>query len=237
MNPTIRRVCLFVLGMLAALLCAGRPPDAAGETVDADLLVVGGDESGCAAAVQAARLGVERVVIVNDIDWLGGQFCTQGIGPIDEWTIVEDKRTEFPSSGTFQEILARVHDHSRAVYGISRPGNGWCGSNTIEPRAAARIFEEWLAAYTEKGTGQIRVLRRWQPVKVDVTDGRVLGVAFARPDGSAETLQVRAGVTLDASDWGDVIRLSGARFMAGPDLRSRFREPSAPESLDPDDHQ
>jgi hypothetical protein len=223
--------------MLAALLCPCPPRGAAGETVDADLLVVGGDESGCAAAVQAARLGVARVVLVNDIDWLGGQFCTQGIGPIDEWTIVENKRTEFPSSGAFQEILDRVHDHNRTVYGIPRPGNGWCGSNTIEPRAAARIFEDWLAAYTEKGTGQIRVLRHWQPVKVDVSDGRVVAVAFARPDGSAETLQVRASMTLDASDWGDVIRLSGARFMAGPDLRSRFREPSAPESLDPDGHQ
>ncbi|HND53031.1 MAG TPA: FAD-dependent oxidoreductase, partial [Pirellulaceae bacterium] len=34
------------------------------------------------------------------------------------------------------------------------------------------------------------------------------------------------------SDWGDVIRLSGARYGAGPDLKSRFGEPSAPESLD-----
>jgi tRNA U34 5-carboxymethylaminomethyl modifying enzyme MnmG/GidA len=50
--------------------------------MEADLLIVGGDESGCAAAVQAARLGVDRIVLVNDIDWLGGQFCTQGIGPI-----------------------------------------------------------------------------------------------------------------------------------------------------------
>ena len=37
---------------------------------------------------------------------------------------------------------------------------------------------------------------------------------------------------MDASDWGDVIRLSGAKYGAGPDLRSRFGEPSAPESFD-----
>ncbi len=35
------------------------------EVVEADLLIGGGNESGCAAAVQAARLGVERVVLVN----------------------------------------------------------------------------------------------------------------------------------------------------------------------------
>jgi hypothetical protein len=36
--------------------------------VEADLLIVGGTESGCAAAVQAARMGVKRIVLVNDID-------------------------------------------------------------------------------------------------------------------------------------------------------------------------
>jgi len=45
------------------------------------LLIVGGDESGCAAAVQAARLGVPRIVLVNDIEWLDGLFgCSKNIG-------------------------------------------------------------------------------------------------------------------------------------------------------------
>jgi len=52
--------------------------------IEADLLVVGGTESGCAAAVQAARMGVERIVLVNDIDWLGGQFSAEALGAIDE---------------------------------------------------------------------------------------------------------------------------------------------------------
>ena len=50
------------------------------DAVQADLLVVGGTESGCAAAVQAARMGVERIVLVNDIEWLGGQFSAEGLG-------------------------------------------------------------------------------------------------------------------------------------------------------------
>ncbi len=52
----------------------------------ADLLIVGGNESECAAAVQAARLGVQPIVRVNDIDWLGGQFSAEGVGCVDEWT-------------------------------------------------------------------------------------------------------------------------------------------------------
>lgn len=197
------------------------------ETVETDLLIVGGDESGCAAAVQAARLGIKRIVLVNDTDWLGGQFCTQGIGPIDEWTIVNGKRAEFPPTGLFAEILERIHQHNRKTYGLAQPGNSWCGSNTIEPRAAAKIFDDWLAPYGD----QITTLKGWEPVKVRVEGGRVVGAEFEQ--AGKPRLTVKAKLTTDSTDWGDIIRLSGAGYMAGPDLKSRFHEPSAPESLDP----
>ena len=48
------------------------------------------------AAVQAARLGVKRIVLVNDIDWLGGQFSAEGVGCMDEWTAYRGKRVNFP---------------------------------------------------------------------------------------------------------------------------------------------
>lgn len=41
--------------------------------IQTDLLVVGGTESGWAAAIQAARLGVGSITIVHDGAWLGGQ--------------------------------------------------------------------------------------------------------------------------------------------------------------------
>lgn len=203
------------------------PMLASAEVIETDLLIVGGDESGCAAAVQAARLGVKRIVLVNDIDWLGGQFCTQGIGPMDEWTLVNGKRVEFPATGAFAEILERIHTYNRQTYGLAKPGNSWCGSNTIEPKAAARIFEEWLAPYA----AQITVLKGWEPVKVLVESGRVVGAEFGQ--AGQTRLTVKAALTADSTDWGDVIRLSGAAYMAGPDLKSRFNEPSAPGALDP----
>lgn len=217
--------------MRAPILLTLLPCLAAATTIETDLLIVGGDESGCAAAVQAARLGVGRIVLVNDIDWLGGQFCTQGVGPIDEWTIVNGKRVEFPASGLFAEILDRIHNHNLRTYGLAKPGNGWCGSNTIEPKAAARIFEEWLAPYAR----QITVLKGWEPVKALVENGRVAGAEFDQ--AGKDRLTVKARLTADSTDWGDIIRLSGAAYMAGPDLKGRFGEPSAPETLDPGGHQ
>jgi len=205
--------------------------------LEADLLIVGGNESGCAAAVQAARLGVKRIVLVNDIDWLGGQFSAEGVGCLDEWTTVRGKRTNFPRSGLFREMVDRIRAHNSKIYGVPAPGNAYCGTETIEPRAAARLFEELLAPYTEHGTGQIVLLRPYLPVSVTVTDRRVRGVLFVPATGSEELVSVTARLTLDATDWGDVIRLSGARYGAGPDLRARFKEPSAPEAFDEDGRQ
>jgi hypothetical protein len=205
--------------------------------LETDLLIVGGDESGCAAAVQAARLGVRRIVLTNDIQWLGGQFSTQGIGPLDEWTLLNGKRVNFPRSGQFQEVVGSIRAHNTMTYGVATPGNSWCGTDTIEPKAAARIFEERLSPYMEAGTGQIRVLRGWEPVSVQRSGVRVSGVTFSKTDHPGETMEVRAALTVDSSDWGDVIRLSGAKYMAGPDLKSRFKEPGAPVTLEADAHQ
>lgn len=205
--------------------------------MQADLLIVGGNESACAAAVQAARLGVRRIVLVNDIEWLGGQFSAEGVGPLDERTTLQGQSANFPRSGLFLEMVERIRAYNRRRYGVPAPGNCWSATETIEPAAAARLFEELLWPYTAKGTGQIEVLRGWQPCKVNLAQNRVTGVVFEPSAGGDARLAVDARLTIDCSDWGDVIRLSGAKYSAGPDLRSRFGEPSAPESYDADARQ
>ncbi len=203
----------------------------AAETPEADLLIVGGGESACAAAVQAARLGLRKIVLVNDIDWLGGQFSAEGVGCLDEWTVVGGKRTHFPRSGLFLEMLRRIRAHNSATYGKATPGNAFCGTETVEPAAAARLFEELVRPHVDSGA--LRIERGWEPERVQVEGGRVAGVSFVRPDAAkGGRLHVRARLTLDASDWGDVIRLSGAKYGAGPDLKARFGEASAPARFD-----
>ncbi|HEY1083914.1 MAG TPA: FAD-dependent oxidoreductase [Prosthecobacter sp.] len=202
----------------------------------ADLLIVGGNESACAAAVQAARLGVKKIVLVNDIHWLGGQFSAEGVGCLDEWTTVGGRRVNFPRSGLFLEMVQRIHAHNTSRYGKASPGNAYCGTETIEPAAAAALFETLLKPHVE--TGVLKLERGWEPLRVETQDNTVTGVEFQpagaspSPDGKSQRLKVTARLTMDASDWGDVIRLSGAAYSAGPDLRSRFGEPSAPEAYD-----
>lgn len=199
----------------------------AAEPVACDLLVVGGNEAAVAAAVQGARLGVSRVVLVSDIDMLGGQFSAEGVGNVDEWTTVDGRRTEFPRSGLFLEVARAIEATNQRLYGTPQPANSFCARLTIEPREAARIFEELVAPQVQ--TGRLRIERGWEPVAAQVDQGRLTGVTFSR---GGESLSITARLTIDASDWGDVIQLSGAAWSAGPDAKARFGEPSAPEVID-----
>ena len=47
-----------------------------------DILIVGGGLGGVSAALAATRLG-RKVVLVEELDWLGGQLTSQGV-PLDE---------------------------------------------------------------------------------------------------------------------------------------------------------
>jgi len=221
MNMT-RCTLLFSLFFLPLPVVAADPP------MKADLLIVGGTEAGVAAAVQAARSGVRHIVLSNDIDWLGGQFSAEAVGAIDEWTLYRGKRVEFPRSGTFLEMLRLIRQHNLKTYGYARPGNGFCASETVEPSVAAKLFEDWIVPYGPKGTGQIQIVRPSIPVAVRVENDRIRAVTFEQPGDPTKKFTVEATMTIDASDWGDVIRLSGAKWSAGPDLKSRFSETNAP---------
>ncbi len=212
---------------------------------EADLLVVGGTESGCAAAVQAARMGVRRIVLVNDTWWLGGQFSSQALGAIDENRGPQGygHGVPFPRSGMFAEVVQAIERLNLRKYGKARPGNTRV-ITTCRPRDAAEVFRRFVLPAVE--SGQLLILGPAEPVGVLLKENRTLvGVRFARLEnvpGSKlpqsrmqrppKRFVVRARVTIDASDWGDVIRLSGAEYDFGPDLRAKYGEPLAPELHD-----
>ena len=55
----------------------------AGEDVTCEILVGGGGTGGVAAALAAATAG-RRVCLLEETDWLGGQFTAQGVSALDE---------------------------------------------------------------------------------------------------------------------------------------------------------
>ncbi len=193
--------------------------------VEVDLLIVGGNESAVAAAVQAARLKVPRIAIVNDIDWWGGQFSAEGVGAVDEWTLYRGRRVNFPRSGIFLEVMRSIREYNGRVHGNPSPGNAFTATDTIEPAAAQKIFADLLIQHRDR----IKVYQRYLPTEAHKTASKLTGVTFTR---GTSKLRINAKLTIDASDWGDVIRMSGAKYSAGPDAKSRFGEANAPEVID-----
>lgn len=215
---------------------------AAPREITTDLLIVGGTESGWAAAIQAARMGVRDIVIVHDGEWLGGQFTEQALACVDENKGMDKKgwgvdwhpmRRSFNRSGLFRELMDRIEGQNIEKYGSAMPGLPWHGPSTFRPAEAEAAFRALLQPYLE--SGQVRFLKNRYPVSATVDRSgdrpRLTGIHFAPVSGSEEAdLSVSATITIDASDWGEAIQVSGTAFECGPDPSSRYGEPSALDS-------
>ncbi|QDS94340.1 FAD dependent oxidoreductase [Roseimaritima multifibrata] len=228
----------LILGLGLIVFCAiGWGFDEPGEgrenvQVDADLLIVGGTESGCAAAVQAARMGIKHIVIVNDIEWVGGQFSAEALGAIDENRAHGyDGSVPVPRSGLFRETIDWIeNENARRYAGVKRPGNTRV-ITTARPEVSRDAFLHLLAPYEK--TGQIQRYSDFVVAKALMANERLTGVVFHSQDDPENKLTVRAPMTIDASDWGDVIKASGSAYDFGIDAKDEFGEPGAPASGDP----
>lgn len=224
-----RKALCLCFSVIVALLAI--PVAHAQEVIEVDLLVVGGTESGCAAAVQAARMGVKRIVLVNDIQWLGGQFSAEALGAIDENRgHGYDGTVPIPRSGIFRDVIDAIETKNAELYGgVRRPGNTRV-ITTSRPVVSEQVFRELLAPY--ETSGQILRYSDYVVESVQTEKVRVRGVTF-RSTAGMPNLTVRAKMTIDASDWGDVIQNSGAGWDVGLDAHADYDEPSAPDSGEP----
>ncbi|MCP4785079.1 MAG: FAD-dependent oxidoreductase [Fuerstiella sp.] len=235
------------LGVLLVFLTCSAGSAPAVEELSTELLVVGGTESGWAAAIQAARLGVRSVTIVHDGDWLGGQFTEQALACVDEnkgvgrvgWGVDwHPMKRSFHRSGLFKELMDHIEAFNTRKYGASMPGRPYHGPSTFRPAEAEAIFRQMLQPLVD--SGQVRLITNRYPVAADVDYAsphpRLTGVHFATLGSRNEDLHIRAKMTIDASDWGEAIQVAGAAYECGPDAQSRYHEPSAPIDLSNNPH-
>jgi hypothetical protein len=237
------RWCAAVLASFLVLLGSAR---AGIQSIKTDLLIVGATESGWAAAIQAARQGVDSIVIVHDGEWFGGQYTEQALACVDEnkgvgkvgWGVDwHPMKRSFHRSGLFRELMDRIEEFNAAKYGSPMPGKPYHGPSTFRPAEAESVFQKMIQPYLD--SGQVRVFWKRYPVaasvdRPDSTNPRLVALTFAGIDLATgktgeSNLLVRAQLTIDASDWGDAIQVSGAAFECGPDPISRYGEPSAPK--------
>ena len=229
----------FLVSLFCLLTVFSPPCQAQVSKISCDMLIVGGTESGWAAAIQAARMNVEKIIIVHDGEWLGGQYTEQALACVDEnkgtghvgWGVDwHPMKRSFHRSGLFKELMDRIEAFNTQKYGSPMPGLPYHGPSTFRPAEAEAIFRDMLQPYLD--SGQVTFITQQYPVRADVMPSkdhpRLTGLWFAKVGEKAPDLHVEAKMTIDASDWGEAIQVSGAAFEYGPDPPERYGEPSAP---------
>lgn len=199
--------------LLPALLCLLA---AAGCTTnrtlrrEADVLIIGGTTSGTTAAIAAARQGA-RTIVVEQTPMLGGMLTAQGV-------CATDGNFDLPS-GLWNEF----RDHLRQRYGgIGALWTGWVSSTLFEPHVADSIFHAMAAACPT-----LEVMHGYRLTDVLRRGRRVTGAAFT--DGQGNRLLVKARITVDATDLGEALPLSGTAYRVGMDARAETGEAIARE--------
>lgn len=189
-----------------------------------DVLVVGGGPAGTAAALAAARLGAD-VVLLERYNHLGG-LSTGGL------VIWIDRMSDWSGQHVIQGVAAELLD--RLPKGaLTGPARGDWGSRDAATAAywslrssafhgivthAPTLDPEWLKAVSLDlllGAGVHPVFHAWGAAPL-AENGRVTGCAFESKQGRRAVL---AKVTIDATGDGDLYAAAGAGFDSDVDAR------------------
>jgi hypothetical protein len=220
-NAVAGRTCearnvAMLLGRVASRMPVERPRSAGARPLEAtpperlrgayDVIVAGAGTGGSAAAAQAARMG-RTVLLLEETDWIGGQMNAAAVTSMDEGgTLVRER-------GVYREWCGLVASHYQplGVNYITAYNNGHV---CFEPRVGRRLLHALLG--DAKGTGVLDLALRSRVVKVARRGETVTGVEIENTTAEGRKRRaVACRVLIDATEWGDVIPLTGARYRVG----------------------
>lgn len=175
-------------------------------TIHTDLLIIGGGASGTTAGIQAARMGVQTLII-EETRWLGGMLTSAGVSAIDG-------NHNMPS-GLWGEFRQKLYDH---YGGPEEVETGWVSNTLFEPSVGNQVLKE-LAGHKNL---DIWYETTWQRVE-QVEDGWRVTVRKGR-----KKKVIAARVLIDATELGDVMAAAGVPYDIGMDSRYDTGEQFAP---------
>ena len=250
-NNSGRRAFLKSLGLAAPLILAApacvsvkqktaaesRSPARRAKEFSADLVIIGGGLGGCAAALAAARNGL-NVIMTEETDWIGGQLTQQAVPP-DENTWIET----FGGTGSYLALRQGIRDFYFRNYPLTEkaragrhfnPGNCWVSRIGGEPRVALAVLYEMLAPFL--GNGQVRILLRHKAISAATSGARVEAVSVRDLESGHENI-LCAPFFADATEQGDLLPLTKTEYALGAEAKSETGEAHAKERAEPDNLQ
>lgn len=202
-----------------------------------DVAIIGGGLGGISTALAATRLGA-NVVLVEELDWLGGQLTAQGV-PLDEHPWIEHL-TASQSYADFREAIRAYYrknlplsDEARARVRLN-PGQGNVSTLCHEPWVAAKVIDELLAPHV--AAGKLTVLRRHRTVKAETQGDNVRAVHLLDLESGNDFVLV-ARVFIDATEIGDLLDMAGVEHVFGAESQGETSELHALPQADPFDQQ
>ena len=176
--------CLGVLVAIASIPFSAHRPAAAqtqplsidesaiDETVECEVLIVGGGLSGTSTAYESLRAG--RTVCMTELtDWVGGQISSQGTSALDE---AKKQRSLLFYADGYKDLRQRIE----RKYGELNPGGCWVSVSCFLPDDANTILMNMLKDAAREGGGELK----WFPSTVVKelalsADGRMIDRAIA----------------------------------------------------------
>ncbi|MBD2083900.1 FAD-dependent oxidoreductase [Trichocoleus sp. ST-U3] len=135
-------------------LALAAPPRNPDQTVECEILVVGGGLSGAATAYEGLLAG--RTVCLTEItDWVGGQISAQGTSALDERPT---QRQKLLYSRGYLDLRQRIN----RKYGELNPGDCWVSESCFLPRDAHKLLYDQLQDAAKRGRGKLK----WFPSTV-----------------------------------------------------------------------
>lgn len=180
-----------------------------------DVIIAGAGTSGWAAALQASRMGV-KVLLLEESDWIGGQMAAAAVTSMDE----EGCWEKFPvrERGIYREFHESMINHYytmdkdpfRAYYAWPEQLEGG-----YEPKVVRAVLYAFIAEARKTETLDLAIRSAVTEVKKE--GDTITGVMVQHITDSGEVVKrdIASKVLIEATEYGDVLPLTGARYRVG----------------------
>lgn len=181
------------------------------------VVIYGCGVSGVAAGIQSGRLGADTI-LVEPTDMCGGQLTAAGECNLDESFAFGGSR---PLVYENKQLYSELRQRLIATYGGEQyVHQGLYQDFTIscEPHVARDVIMRWFAEERAKGA-KIDIFFNRTVQSTVVVGGKLTAINVLNAE-TGKMERYDGAQIIDASEQGDVIRLSGAYYRTGKDLLS-----------------
>ncbi len=154
-----------------------------------------------------------KVLVVEETPWLGGMITSAGVSAFDG-------NKQAVASGFFLMVRNELEEHYGGAEAVR---TGWISDTCFEPKIAERIIRKHVL------NAGAEVLFKTRIKSILRRGNRITGAVVENAEG---TIVINARLTVEATEYGDVLALGEVPFMLGRESKAQTGEEHAPDQPD-----